>query len=503
MSDDHGVHAANATPLTPSKKQVKSGVLWITAGFGATQVLRFGSSIALAALLDPRAFGLLALTFVFITALHLFSDLGIRVSIIQNPRGNEQVFLDTAWTIQVIRGFLIWLGTVALAWPAAFWRPKPEPDLLWLLPVIGLTAIIEGFISTNMHLLYRHLHQKKAALIDIVSTAAGIAVMLVWARFHPGLAALAAGPLVNSSVQLLLSYMLPGPRNHLRRDREAAREIVHFGRWIFLSTFFTFLADQSDRVVIGMFSMTILGVYHLANQIAMVPYALIGAVARQVVMPLYSRMIDAGHDIPDALRMVQVHIGAITALMIAGLIAVGPTLIRCLYDQRYQDATWILPLLSIMVMVQIFDNTASCLLLARGQSRAYAFSNATKVVCLVLFMPLGAWLDGVRGLIIALIIGEVGRYVYTGLVLRRDGFSIFRRDIVWAAQAIVLGFAVNRLAPTIGPALPETGRNWPVLLTRMGIETVLVVGIWSSVAAACWKIGLFKKRTGIQESSRF
>ncbi|MCE9529776.1 MAG: oligosaccharide flippase family protein, partial [Planctomycetes bacterium] len=63
------------------------------------QIIRFGSSVILAKLLFPEAFGLYALTFAFLTGLHLFSDLGIRVSIIQNPRGEEPKFLDTAWTL--------------------------------------------------------------------------------------------------------------------------------------------------------------------------------------------------------------------------------------------------------------------------------------------------------------------------------------------------------------------------------------------------------------------
>jgi len=481
-------------------------VLWIAGGFGSMQVLRFASSIILAHLLYPQAFGLFALTYVFITALHLFSDLGIRVSIIQSPRGEDPAFLDTAWTIQVIRGVIIWLVGCALAWPAAYLRPEPEPALLWLLPVVAFCAVIEGFISTNLHLLFRHLKQRTAVLIESISAAGGITVTVCWALFiERSLWAMAAGPLTNSMLQLILSHLLPGHRNRFRRDRHAMKELVHFGRWIFLSTMFTFLADQSDRLVVGFLSVTLLGVYHLANQIATVPVALMSTVARQIVLPLYSRLIESGKEIGPALREMQVRAGAMTALMIAGLISVGPTFVRCLYDERYQDATWILPLLAVAIMLQIFDNFASSVLIAIGKPRIYALSNFIKVICLVLFMPLGVWLDGLRGLIIALILGEVGRYLCTAIFLRRDGLPILRRDCGWAIFAVAVGVGTNRLVELVGPALPAGGRNWPVLLERMAMESALVIILWAGVVGYGWRAGWFHKLPGQDggTSSRF
>jgi O-antigen/teichoic acid export membrane protein len=84
------------------------GAIWTIAGYGAGQLLRLGGNLVLTRLLEPKLFGLMTLVFVFITALHLFSDLGIGVSVIQNKRGDDPVFLNTAWTLQVVRGVFLW-----------------------------------------------------------------------------------------------------------------------------------------------------------------------------------------------------------------------------------------------------------------------------------------------------------------------------------------------------------------------------------------------------------
>ena len=115
---------------------------WTIFGFGASQAVRLVSNLILTRLLFPEAFGMMALVTVAMVALGNFSDVGTAPAISYNRRGDDQDFLDTAWTLHVIRGFLLWLGTCALAWPLA--RFYGEPMLAQLLPVAGLSFLIGG-----------------------------------------------------------------------------------------------------------------------------------------------------------------------------------------------------------------------------------------------------------------------------------------------------------------------------------------------------------------------
>ena len=134
-------------------RALRSSMLTV-GGFGAAQVMRLASNLILTRLLFPEAFGLMALVSVFMMGLQQFSDVGVTPAILQSRRGDERDFLNTAWTIQAVRGAGLWLLACALAWPMAW--IYDEPQLLHLLPVASLTiASIGG-----------HTRYMRAAMIE-------------------------------------------------------------------------------------------------------------------------------------------------------------------------------------------------------------------------------------------------------------------------------------------------------------------------------------------------
>ena len=81
--------------------------------YGAQQALRLASNLILTRLLFPEAFGMMALVFMVIQGLNMFSDAGVSPAIMQSKRGDDPRFLNTAWTLKVGRGVILWLCTFA------------------------------------------------------------------------------------------------------------------------------------------------------------------------------------------------------------------------------------------------------------------------------------------------------------------------------------------------------------------------------------------------------
>ncbi len=73
----------------------------------ASQGIRLGGNLIMARLLMPEMFGIMVIATTVSVVLHLLSDVGFRQNIIQSPRGNDPAFLNTVWTAQIIRGFIL------------------------------------------------------------------------------------------------------------------------------------------------------------------------------------------------------------------------------------------------------------------------------------------------------------------------------------------------------------------------------------------------------------
>jgi O-antigen/teichoic acid export membrane protein len=134
---------------TSLRRLVLRGSGLIIGSHGGGQLIRLARSLILTRLLFPEAFGVMSLVWVVMFGLGMLSDLGVGPAIIRDKRGEDPDFLNTAWTLQVIRGVVL-LGIACLiAYPmATFYN---EPDLAQLIPAAGLFALIAGFNSTAFH----------------------------------------------------------------------------------------------------------------------------------------------------------------------------------------------------------------------------------------------------------------------------------------------------------------------------------------------------------------
>ena len=394
--------AGNAVPSSLRKRAI-SGSVWTLAGEWTQYVLRLGGNLVLTRLLFPEAFGLMSLVQVFMMGLEMFSDVGIIPGIIQNKRGDEPDFLNTAWTIQVGRGVLLSIFACAIAYPASqFYH---EPMLMQLLPVSGLTAIISGLNSTKLATENRRLAVKRLMILEVGAYVLGLVVMIVWAKLSPTVWSLVGGGIVGASAKMILSHVyLKGEKNWFHWDPEAFKSLQQFGRWIFLSTVLTFFAGQGDRLVIGnLLDVRTLGIYTVAITMARLINQTIMQVGSKVLFPSYSELVrERPERLYVALRKTRLIL--ITGSWIASifLMAFGDKLIDFLYDDRYAQAGWMLKVLSINSLVGVLLFTYDNALMAMGKTFTMTTLLALQVAFEFSAMLIGAHFWGENGVVIGI-----------------------------------------------------------------------------------------------------
>ena len=171
------------SPPEPGRKVALSGSLWSAIGLVSSQGLRLGGNLVLAYLLFPEAFGVIALVNIFFRGAEMFSDFGIWRSVTQNERGAESSFLDTAWTLQAIRGGVLWGIACALAHPFA--SLYEEPMLASYVMVGGIALVLRGFESPSILLLRRELMLRELTYFELAAQGVALTVMIVWAAIDP------------------------------------------------------------------------------------------------------------------------------------------------------------------------------------------------------------------------------------------------------------------------------------------------------------------------------
>ena len=465
------------TPPPDSEKQSQSqsesqsldaratrGAMWTTLGFGASQVLRLAGNAVVAHLLFAEAFGLMTLVNVFIVGLHLFSDLGIGPSLIQSKRGLEPVFVNTAFTMQAGRGLVLCLVACAGAVPLA--HAYGQPMLAYMVPVVGFNSILQGLNSTNLFTANRHLALGRLTVIDLVSQVVGVVTMVIWAWLSPTAWALVAASVTSSLCRLLLSHLgLPGMRNRFTWDKVACRQLLRYGRWIFLSTVLTFLSGQSDRLIFGkLVDIQQLGVFSLAVMVAMMPAQALSAVVGKVVFPVFSQIHNEGGDLSAAYRRVRWPILVLSGWTTAGLIAGGPTIIELIYDPRYAQAGWMVQVVAAGAWFGLLlEGTNGSVLLACGLARWTAAGSAAKFAAMIVLIYAGHRLAGFPGALLGATGAELARYLVSTVGARRQRLLGLDQDL------LLTGVIAGSAALGLGSAHLCRLRGWPLAVEAAAV----------------------------------
>ncbi|NEY89695.1 oligosaccharide flippase family protein [Tabrizicola oligotrophica] len=412
----------------------------LTAGsYAVMQALRLVSNLILTRLLFPEAFGLMALVSVVLVGLSMFSDMGIGPAISRHPRGDEPEFLDTAFSFDVARGVALWLFTCALAWPMA--RFYEAPDLARLLPAAGLTLFIAGFNPTRIDTANRHLLLGRVTLLDLLAQVTGIVSMIALAFLLQSVWALVIGAIIGALAKLVVMHLwLPGRPNRFRWDREAGRDLIHFGKWIFLSTACGFLLSQGDKAIFGAYlSKADLGIYNIGWFLASFPVLLAGAVTGRVLIPLYREHHPSeGADNARRMRRLRSAVSGGTLLLLAVLGVVGVPLVGLLYDPRYQAAGGVVVIMAMVQMPAVIGMTYDQSALAAGDSRNYFLLMAVRAAVQTGAFLIGMEIAGLWGALAAQGVALTALHPAIARLAHKHKAWDLRHDLTFFALAALL-----------------------------------------------------------------
>jgi len=457
--------------------RARSSAAWTIGGFGGAQLLRLVSNLVLTRLLFQEAFGLMALMQVILQGLNLLSDIGIGPSLIHNERRDRR-FVDTAFSISALRGLLLFALGCLLARPVAAFYEEPRVELF--LPFIAFTALINGLESTKNHTLNRDLQVERIQIIQLGAQLLGTISTIAWALVDPSLWALIAGVMITGTSRLVLGHLyLRGPINRFSWDPSAARALFRYGRWVFLGTCLSFLAEQSDRLVFGkLISLETLGVYAIAVIIASLPFSGLAQLSWKILFPYFSRLREGAKAFSESFVRIRTPVFVLGGWALSGLIAAGPSAVRLLYDERYHGAGWMVQILSVAMWFQLMGVTNDAAAWGRGRPQLASIASLGKLVALAIFIPVGFYLGAkvgpnaaFPGAVVGIACADITRYLVSFATCTTLGLRPWRQDGTMTALVLTIG--------AFGAWLELSLRN-------AGLQALLVAPILFCAVSLCW-----------------
>jgi O-antigen/teichoic acid export membrane protein len=270
-----------------SQRVVHAG-FWAFALRITDRLFGLARTIILARLLSPNDFGLFGIALLAMSALGTFSQTGFSAALIQK-KDDTKPYLDTAWTVQVIRGILLALIAFAIApYVAAFFdAPAAKP----ILQVIGLSALFQGFTNIGVVYFQKELEFHKQFVYQFSGTLVSVGVAISAAFLLRSVWALVFGLLAGNLVRMIVSYFIHPYRPRPGFNQQQFKELFGFGKWVLGSSILVFLITQGDDALVGkVLGATALGFYQLAYRLSNISATEVTHVISQVTFPAYSKL---------------------------------------------------------------------------------------------------------------------------------------------------------------------------------------------------------------------
>ncbi|MDB9823141.1 lipopolysaccharide biosynthesis protein [Deltaproteobacteria bacterium] len=389
----------------PLSKRVIRGGMWVFALRIFNRSLGFIRTIILARLLAPEDFGLLGIAMLSISTLETFSQTGFQAALIQKKE-NIETFLDTAWTVSVIRGLVLFL-ILFLGAPiiAEFFN---SPQAVLIIRVIAVSTLLSGLRNIGIVFFQKELEFNKKFFYEFSATIADIGVAITLAFLLKNVWALVWGGLAANFVRLFMSYIINPYRPSLKLEKNKFKDIFGFGKWVFFSSSLIFLLTQGDDIFIGkILGVAALGFYQMAYTISNLPATEITHVISQVTFSAYSKIQD---DLPK-LGTAFLKVLRLTTLL--SFLFAGGIFVLCSEFTRIFLADKWLPMVPAIQILCFFGVTRSInaamgqILFSTGNPKIQGVLSSIQLLIMIIIIYPLTRLWGISGTSIAVVIPNI------------------------------------------------------------------------------------------------
>jgi O-antigen/teichoic acid export membrane protein len=468
-----------AAPKSSIAHRTAIGASWMILWRMATRGLGLLSMLALARILVPADFGLVAIATAYVAAFDALSVTGLQDAVIRSARQDRQL-LDTAFSLSAVRGLINGALIAASAPLAAHYFA--EARLLPILLVLAGLAVLEGVENIGVVEFRRDLRFDREFMLFLLPRLLAVIITVSFAIVLHSYWAMIIGIVASRTVRFLLTYVMHAYRPRLGLG--AWRQIFAFSFWTWASSIATFVRDRSWTVVLGgILEPASVGVFMVASEIALLPISEVVYPACRALFSGFSLARNEGGSLGQAFVRTIAVIAVLVIPAAIGISATANDIVDIALGPNWTATIIIIELIAASSPMSVLALMGATTLLASAHVR----NNFVIVLA-------SAVLGTASTAVMAIKFGLPGVAVSTAVFAALEGIA-FLAMISRTIGVPVVEFGRNLWRPALATAIMAgvlwlSGYGWrgqPASATINGLVNIPIgTGVYAATLALAW-----------------
>ncbi len=434
-----------------------NGMKWTYTSSLTVGLLQIVTASVLARLLEPKAFGLIAMGGVVLRFGNYFSHFGMGSAIVQK---------HTLTSEDIRSAFTFSIG-LSLVFLSLFWVVSPAislffaaPELLSILPVMAFSFVFTGFSTTAIGLLRREFKFQLLAMSDILGYLIGYGVVGMYAALSgAGAWSLVYASLTQTGIIGLLAYAFTRHEVKPLFSYNRGRQLASFGGKVSIIGFLEFVSSNLDMLAIGqVMGAVLLGLYSRAYMLVNVPMQYLSGSLSRVLLTSFSRIQGDIARIERSFRVSMLVMATILFPVCFGITGAASEIILTLLGEQWKDAIPILRILALSTPFMLLSHIEAVLLEATAHLTIKLYIQLVSIfaLCSLFFILLPY---GLIGLASAISLRSVGLLMVYTAALKKFLSIPQRKSYENLSPGILCGCIISIILPVFSDIMARLELN--------------------------------------------
>lgn len=453
---------------------------WVALSYGGRSVLSMLSTLALVRLLDPKAFGLVALATMVLLVLDYVQASGMEAAVVYR-RDDDGRIASSAFAFATVTG-LVLAGALVGAAPLIA-HLLHAPGLTDVLRALSGLLVLRGLSIVPGSLLERDLDFRSRAAAELAAGIVQVSAAVGLAAAGAGVWSLVAGQLGAGAVQGAILWARARWRPRLSQmSARTIRGLAGYARFVSLGNILGLVNSTVDNVGVGrLLGPGPLGFYAVTYRLADMPTSVVGYVVGRVMFPAYAELQDDREGFRRAFVQTLQRVALFSLPISVGLAVGARPIVEALLGPKWLAMVPALRILAVFGLVRGFASSCGAVFQAAGKPHLvplWALPHTVIVIpALILLVPRYSVTGAATAMLIAMCASSIPVLVVASRLLDLHLGELVRA--VWPAFACsaVLGSALAALQAPAGLLSP------PLALAALAVAGLAVYGAAIAVLA--------------------